>query len=381
MKPLPRKKNIYIALNAAYEHQRGIQRGILRFALAEPTWRLMNVAHEGQLGHEFRRVEEIDGVIGNFSDIDAEGEALRLVRRRGIRSIVSVSARSVETDVPRVIPDDSLVGRQAAEFFLRRRYRHFVYYPGGMDPPHGAAVRRGRAFRERLAQDGFRCLELTAETIFGSALDLPKPCAVFVFNTHEARVLLESLLLRDVLVPEEVALLGVDQDPWQQRLSPLPLSSVVLDPEQIGFRAADLLKRMMLGERVPADFEERIPPLRIDAAASTEAAVCADPFVGRALALIRRDIARLHSVDDCAALVGASRRKLERRAQAALGKTVHTIMQSARVDYTKRLLQETDLKLADVAAAAGFADGRMLSLTFRRVAGESPSSFRRRAGG
>ena len=155
MKPLPRKKNIYIALNAAYEHQRGIQRGILRFALAEPTWRLMNVAHEGQLGHEFRRVEEIDGVIGNFSDIDAEGEALRLVRRRGIRSIVSVSARSVETDVPRVIPDDSLVGRQAAEFFLRRRYRHFVYYPGGMDPPHGAAVRRGRAFRERLAQDGF----------------------------------------------------------------------------------------------------------------------------------------------------------------------------------------------------------------------------------
>ena len=47
-------------------------------------------------------------------------------------------------------------------------------------------------------------------------------------------------------------------------------------------------------------------------------------------------------------------------------------MQSARVDYTKRLLQETDLKLADVAAAAGFADGRMLSVTFRRVAGESP---------
>ena len=61
---------------------------------------------------------------------------------------------------------------------------------------------------------------------------------------------------------------------------------------------------MMLGERVPADYEERIPPLRIDAAASTEAAVCADPFVGRTLALIRREIARLHSVDDCAALVG-----------------------------------------------------------------------------
>lgn len=381
MKPLSRKKNIYVALNAAYEHQRGIQRGILRFALAEPSWRLMNVAHEGQLGHEFRRVEEVDGVIGNFSDIDAEGEALRLVRSRRIRAIVSVSARSLESDVPRVIPDDKSVGRQAADFFLRRRYRHFAYYPGGMDPPHGAAVRRGEAFRERLAQEGYACRTLTAKTIFGCDLELPKPCAVFVFNTHEARVLLESLLLRDVLVPEEVAILGVDQDPWQQQLSPMPLSAVVLDAERIGFQAAGLLKRSLAGEAVPTGFEERIPPLRIDPAASTEAAECADSFVGRALALIRRDIAHLHSVDDCAAIVGASRRKLERRTRAALGKTVHAVMQSARVDYTKRLLLETDLKLADVAAAAGFADGRMLSVVFQRIAGESPSSFRRRAVG
>ncbi|MCC5839300.1 MAG: substrate-binding domain-containing protein [Opitutales bacterium] len=380
MKSLPRKKNIYVALNAAYEHQRGIQRGILRFALAEPSWRLMNVAHEGQLGHEFRRVEKVDGVIGNFSDIDAEGEALRLVRLRGIRAVVSVSARSPVALVPRIIPDDERVGALAAEFFLQSPFRHFAYYAGGMQPPHWAAVRRGRAFRDRLARDGYVCRELEAGTLFGRDPDWPKPCALFVFNTHEARVVLESLLLQDVLVPEEVALLGVDQDPWQQQLSPLSLSAVVLDTERIGFQAAALLKRLMEGETVPSDHEESVPPLRIDVAASTEATECPDEFVGRALALIRRDIARLSSVEDCALLVGASRRKLERRTRAALGKTVYAVMQSARVDYAKRLLLETDLKLADVAAAAGFADGRMLSVVFQQFAGEAPSSFRRRAG-
>ncbi|MCD8483283.1 MAG: AraC family transcriptional regulator [Verrucomicrobia bacterium] len=105
---------------------------------------------------------------------------------------------------------------------------------------------------------------------------------------------------------------------------------------------------------------------------------CGDPFVGRALSLIRRDIANLHSVDQCATLVGASRSKLERRVRSALGRTVHDIMQSARVDYAKRLLLETDIKLTDVASAAGFADGRMLSVVFARVCGESPSTFRRR---
>lgn len=378
MKPLPAKKNIYVALNAAYEHQRGIQRGILRFALARPAWRVINVAHEGQMGHEFFRLQTVHGVIGNFSQIDAEGESLALVRRKGIPCVVSVSARSAAPVVPRVVSDDAAVGTLAAEFFLQRGFRHFAYYPGGMQPPHGAAVVRGAAFTRRLQQSGHACLQLRNSDVFGPTFTLPKPCAVFVFNTHEARVLLESLLLRDVLVPEDVAILGVDHDPWQQQLSPLSISAVILNAEETGFQAALLLERLMTGAHPDAPCEHKVGPLRIEVAASTEANQCSDPFVARALSLIRRDIAGLHSVEQCAALAGASRSKLERRVRAALGKTVHDLMQNARVEYCKRLLLETDLKLTDIAEAAGFADGRMLSIVFQRVTAETPSAFRRR---
>ncbi|MCD8483285.1 MAG: substrate-binding domain-containing protein [Verrucomicrobia bacterium] len=221
MKSIPSRKNIYVALNAAYEHQRAIQRGILRYALAQPSWRLLNIAHEGELGHEFMRLRQVDGVIGNFSEIDVEHESLQLVQRRGISAVVGVSARAASAPVPRVVSDDAAAGAMAAQFFLQRQFRHFAFYAGGMQPPHHAAVLRGQAFEQFLRQAGRDCLQLQSKDLYGSDFSLPRSCGIFVFNTHEARVLLEALLLRDVLIPEDVAILGVDHEPWQQQLSPL----------------------------------------------------------------------------------------------------------------------------------------------------------------
>jgi LacI family transcriptional regulator len=377
MKPLPRKKHICVSLKVAFEHQRGILRGINRFALSEPTWRVIFIGHEGGM-EELERIGEVDGVIGNFSSVGHQAEAWAAARAVVGNRLVGISGLAPVTDVPRVLSDEEAVGRMAAAFFLEKGYRHFGYYHLGPGSQHGSSNKRSAAFCSALAEHGHDCRFLDAKTVYGPDFQLPEPCAVFAFNLDEARVLIDALFLRGIHVPEQVAVLGVDLDPLQQELSPIPLSTIRLDAPGIGFAAAALLKRIMAGEAVPAGHETLIAPVGVEEAASTEVLHCEDPLVNKALSLIRHEIAHLGTVTECAARIGTSRRKLERRFRIVLGKSVYDTMQAARVDYTKRLLVETELSLTAIAETAGYGDGRMLSVVFRRATGETPSAFRKR---
>jgi LacI family transcriptional regulator len=381
MPTVPTKRLIGVKLHAAFEHQRAALRGIRRYALEHPAWRLALVAYGGRLEEAGTFETGVAGFIGSFRAQGRHADDLALAQRLAPGRVVGLSSWERELAIPRVVTDNVAVGRMAAEFLLESGYRHFAYVGDNNQPEHAASAERGEAFRDCLAALGQDCRLCGFKELFEPDFALPVPCAVLAFNDTVARILIEQLLERGVPVPEQAAVLGVDDDPLERDICAVPLSSIRLDGERIGYAAARLLDALIDGAARRDPVVMRIAPLGVMERASTGAHVSDDPLLLRALHRIRTEIPHLRTVEDALALAGSSRRALERRFRKALGQGIYEVMQEARVEYAKRLLVETDLKLIDLAAAAGFGDSRMLSVLFRRHTGETPSAYRRRRRG
>lgn len=383
-KGLLRKRRVCVKLNAVFEHQRAALRGIRRYALEHPEWQLVTAVYGGRLGSASgiaselsHALSDVDGFIGSFHRRSPEQAAdLALACQLAPGRVVGISSIDETLPIPRVLHDSKEVGRMAAAFFLKQGHRNFAYLGDNNHAGHAASPERVAGFREALAEAGLPLRVLPFYEIYQPDFTLASPCAVLAFNDTVARIFIELLLERGVPVPEQVAVMGADNDPLEQSISPVPISSISLDSERMGYAAARLLDALLDGSVKAGPGDLRIAPLGIEERASTGAHVAGDPLLLRALHLIRKEIAHLRTVEDVLALLGSSRRPLERRFRAALGQGIYEIMQEARIDYAKRLLVETDLKLIDIAAAAGFGDSRMLSVLFRRITGSTPSAWR-----
>lgn len=178
-------------------------------------------------------------------------------------------------------------------------------------------------------------------------------------------------------VPDEVAVVGVDNDDLLCELADPPLSSVALESEQAGWDAAAVLDRMMKGEK--------LKPQRILVAAtgvvvrrSSDARTTTDLTVTQALRFIHDYAPRGIGVNDVVAAVGGSRRALEVRFRKVLGRPVNEEIQRAKLERAKRLLGETDLSIERIAMASGFSSSGYLIRLFKRETGFAPGGFRDR---
>lgn len=381
MKPPSQRLRICVSLNTAYEHQRGLFFGIQRYARSQRDWELLLISHEAKVAGEIERVENVAGVIGFFSGDGTGDPHLRAAKAVAGERVVGVSGKDAASAVPRVVPDDRAVGRMAADYLMSLHFRHFAFLRQDIPGVHASMVLREEGFIERLAQRGHACGILRKADVYGPEFKPRPQSAVFAFNIHLARELIEILAKRRIAVPEEVAVMGVDRDPFIQKLSPVEISTVALNTEAMGWAAAALLHRLLRGEQVAPGHLERIPPLQVDAGTSTEVLPYDDPVIRKALGLLRRNLVEVADVATLASLVGASRSTLERRFRETLGTTVRSAIEAARVDKAQTLLSEGELRMADIAAATGFGDARMFSVVFRRVVGETPSQFRKRQQG
>jgi len=377
MPVLKEKRLICATLNVAYEHERAALRGIRTYTLEHPNLRVALIGYNGRLLNE-RWAQSANGFIGTFRKAQGEGADLALAERLAPGRVVGLSSADREIGIPRVLTCNRQVGRLAAEFFHNRGYQNFAYV-GDLNPlGHHASIERAESFQEALAGYGHPCRLLQFNEIYTEAFQLPIPCAVLGFSDRVARLVIERLLQLELAVPEHVAVLGVDDDSLESDVCPIPLSSIRLDGEQIGYKAAQLLDSLLNGEKHPDPLMLRIPPIGVQERASTGSRISDDKLLLDTLHVIRKEISTLRTVGDVLELVNSSRRALERRFRNALGRGIYDVMQEARVDFAKRLLVETDLKLIDLAEVAGFGDSRMLSVSFRRHTGETPSGYRRR---
>ena len=207
---------------------------------------------------------------------------------------------------------------------------------------------------------------------------LPKPVGIMAANDFRAIQLLDACRRAQVPVPEEAAVVGVDDEEVACQLANPPLTSVVPDARRMGWEAAALLDQLMRGKTPP--FREKfIPPKGIVVRQSTEITALEDPLLAAALSYIRQYACQGIHVADVVRYVGFSRSALQRRFRGHLGRTIHEVILKTRLDRAKMLLAETDLTLAEIAHRTGLHYAEYLHSVFRRQFGITPGQYRQEA--
>lgn len=291
-------------------------------------------------------------------------------------------------DCCRVNNDDQATGVLAAEYFLNRGYKQFAYYA-----KTGESIDdRLRGFQQRLAEAGHSCRvfrsglpdplsdvhERYESTLVEWLKSLPQHSAVFCAHDHAAWALAERCARLKIAVPEDMSLLGVDNDTVICELASPPLSSIQTGTFRSGYEAARLLDQMMAGQ-VPFAREVLVPPVRVVARRSTDFSAVPDTLVASVLAHMQRHLVDTEGIELMCARFECSRRTLERRFEATLGMSPAQAWARFRLEEGERLLAETDLPLRMVAELSGFSDSRLLATAFKRLTGATPAQFRQNA--
>lgn len=205
---------------------------------------------------------------------------------------------------------------------------------------------------------------------------LPKPCGIMACNDVRGRQILTCCREAGVTVPDEVAVIGVDKDEIFCELSDIPLSSVILNTQQIGFEAASLLAKLMAGDKQqPACI--LVKPIGVMARQSTDVLAIDDRHIASALKHIREQACNGLDVEAILKTVPLSRSVLERRFAQVLGTSPKAEILRVKLDRVCRLLTESDLSLAEVAQKTGFEHPEYMSRLFKKKMGMTPGDFRK----
>ncbi len=324
-----------------------------------------------------------DGIIAR---VDSPASAAAL-RKTGL-PVVDVSAERNASEFPRVSVDNAAVAGLAARHLLSKGLRHFAFCG---DAQFLWAKQRGVEFRRAVTAAGATCSTWAGERGAGGRAGsdaeiraiadwleaLPRPLGVLACYDGRAQQVLEACQLRGWAVPDEIAVLGVDNDEVLCDLCTPPLSSVQPNARRTGYEAAAMLARMMRGERLDSQTTV-VEPVAVVERLSTDAVAVADARVAAAVRFIREHVGDGIDVSDVLRAVPMSRTLLERKFQAALGHSPHRQIVQQRIERAKHLLVESELAIAVVAELAGFGDASYLSVAFRRETGESTYAYRAR---
>ncbi|MEO7414903.1 MAG: substrate-binding domain-containing protein, partial [Opitutaceae bacterium] len=204
---------------------------------------------------------------------------------------------------------------------------------------------------------------------------LPKPAAVLACMDMRAQQVMSAAQSAGILVPEEVAILGINNDPIRCEMAYPALSSVAPNAFESGYRAAEMLAGMIVGKK-PPDFDQRVEPLGVITRPSTDILAIGDRNVAAALSFIRERACRGISVDEVVQQAHASRSQLEKKFRRHLGRSPQAEIRRVQVTKIKQLLFETDFPLKKIAELTGFEHVEYMCVLFKRLNGDSPGAYR-----
>ncbi len=375
------RKSVLLALGW-YVHE--INRGVAHYAL-EADWILDDTAsHSGRLPPLWRG----DGIVTLLPD-DHDRALIDAMLGAGV-PVVDLSDQMPWLPFARVLPDNRAIGRLGAEELIGRGLADLAFLV--LDRTAPVVEERMRGFQATVEESGrrFHALDFSAQwedpqthhgflASLGQALKrLPKPLGVMAQYDAEANYVVRACLDAGLAIPNEVAVIGADNDPIYSTLGPIPLSSVVTNREKLGYEGAALLDRLMSGASVPAS-PVRIAPGGIVVRRSSDVFQVADESVSRALNFIAQHLAEPFGVDDLARVAGVSRRGLYSKFRKNLGTSIHREIVRQRLNRARQMLLGSDDKIHNVAMACGFENGMKLAKAFQRCEGISPGSLRRGA--
>ncbi len=386
-----RKRRVALLVDFSRAYGRALLLGVAKFVREHHEWSVQ--------GEEWRWTEPVpswlrhwqgDGVI---AWIETPRSAV-VVRRLDVPA-VDVRGAVPDCGLPLVDAENQTVSRLAAEHLVRRGFRKYAFcgFAGA-----NYSTSRQRWFQECLASKGFGCsvyeppaksfaLQTVEEEKRGLRFQehlaswlksLPKPVGIMACNDIRGQQVINACRSVDLLVPEQVAVIGVDNDQVFCELSDPSLSSVELDTLRTGYEAAALLEDLMTGATVPVE-PLLVPPVGIVTRGSTDVLAMDDSRLVAGVRFMRQHLFDELGVNDLAKAAGMCRRVFERRFAAQVGRSPKAEVLRLRLERVKALLADTDWPLAQIAERTGFKYGEYLHRIFTQKIGSTPGQFRRRA--
>lgn len=376
-----RQRSVRVIVPTSLTYGRNIAHGVLEYSRLHGPW-TVQVEDVSSLNLAVGALP--DGLIVHCSNANV-ADRVRALQR----PIVNVSGMLDPPPFPSVLPDNVGIGRLVAMHFCDRGFQHFGYfgYPG-----HAYSQQRFHGFSCELSELGFTCEDAFTETNSGhsphakqAAAEQRKnwlqrqemPLAIMACNDSRARQACIAAMEGGLLIPDQVAIVGVDNDELECETAGLRLSSVDVNADKIGFTAAELLEDLVRGGNVPR-VPLLIPPKGVVVRQSSDVLALGDSDVRLAVRFIRENFRRGIQVDDVVEATGLSRRNLEQRFRAAVGRPIHAEIRRAQLNKARELLASSDLSIHEVAKACGFSAPYYLSTSFRKEYDETPREYRRK---
>ncbi|MFN3190000.1 MAG: substrate-binding domain-containing protein [Aureliella sp.] len=383
-----RRRNVALLVESSRSYGRGVLRGIARYSRTLGNWSILH--EEMTIDDPVPRwmcESQIDGVIARVDEPIVEP-------LRGLQvPIVDVRCRHLFDNMPQVETDDRKVAEMAFEHLWQRGFRRFAF--SGYQGAH-YSENRLRSFRElvksvdcplsifevsnenRYQLTRIEKMGVVDDSGFTSWLsELAPPIGLFACNDIRGQQVLNACRQLNVKVPDDLGVIGVDDDDTVCPLSDPPLSSVRPNAEEVGYRAAQTLASMMRGQPIHTQVEY-VSPIGVTQRLSTQVVAVDDRIVARACQFIRENVVHGINVERVVDHVQVSRRQLERRFREALGRTPHDELTAVQIEKVKQLLVESDLSLERIAPLAGYSHKERLAAVFKRETNETPGAYRKR---
>lgn len=385
-------RKVILLLDSSRSFNRGLLGGLSRYARLYGPWSLdMNFWNIYDIGLPHIASWQGEGIFA--AGIYSRETAKKILESR-------LPAITVEDELADHLPshtensngiatirtDSQAVGRIAAEYFLEQGLKHFAFC--GV-PNKSWSQRRKNGFNRRIREAKLKChiypeprlkkdnvWEKERVALANWLRALPKPAGLMACNDERSCELLEAAHLAGVTIPEEIAVVGVDNDELLCNLLDTPLSSIDLNGDKAGFEAAALLDRLMAGEN-PAGREVIAEPAGVVARKSTDVSAVPDAAVVDAIRFIRAYAGEMIRVDDVVNATPLSRRLLERRFRRAVGRSILNEIQRVHVASAAEMLLNTNLTISQVAQKSGFSSATHLGVTFKQRMKMTPFAYRK----
>ncbi|TWT46344.1 Xylose operon regulatory protein [Thalassoglobus neptunius] len=385
MRVLSRPK-IGLFVESSRSYGRDLLRGISDFARTRTNWSLLHQEMSIDAGlPNWWQNSSLSGVIARV-----DTHTILPLRALNV-PIVDVRCRRLFENIPQIETNDREVARLAFTHLWERGFRRFAFC--GFQNAH-YSENRLRHFQEFASES--RCpfasyqspgsIDKTLTDIEQTGLadvdqmsawlrSLKVPTGLFVCNDIRGQHVLNLCQNLEIAVPDDLAVIGVDDDDAICPLSDPPLSSIRPDAHRVGFRAAETLKRMLEGNTQIAPVE-LVNPARVVQRLSTQVNAIDDREISRVCRIIREHACEGIKVRDVVEYTNLSRRQLERRFRNLLNRSIHEEITATQIARVQQLLRETTLTLEQIAPLAGYRHKERLCAVFKRAIGHTPGEYR-----
>ncbi|WP_341225135.1 DNA-binding transcriptional regulator [uncultured Arcticibacterium sp.] len=377
---------IILLIDFAEEYSKALLKGIAKYSKENGPWvfcrmplfQRETIGLDGIL--EWAKGWGADGIIGQLYN----DPGIEKFKEAGI-PVIAQDFKERFNEIPNITGANKEAGSMGADYFIKKGFKNFAFY-GFKDIVWSRE--RAEGFEERVVKGGHKVHYFEQAMAHSSDIwyympsslsqwlkSLPKPIALMACDDNQGQHITEACRHSGIRIPEEVSVLGVDNDEMICSFSDPPLSSIGQDTEKGGYDAARLLHQMMENS-TSVHYDIIVRPTQVITRQSTDIYSTSDKHIATSLKYIHQNIDKKLKVDDVVKQVPLSRRALEKRFLDMTGYPIYKYIFNLRIEKFSQKLLETDLSVFEIALELGFLDTKNIARQFKQMKGCTPTEYR-----